>query len=74
MVLGLTDEERADLVALAWFGRPEVLEWPATYKRAHEGIRETSDEYQIGLGSKWLTGLERWERKPREFEAGRLRG
>ena len=74
MVLGLTDEERADLVALAWFGRPEVLEWPATYKRAHEEIRETSDEYQIGLGSKWLTGLERWERKPREFEAGRLRG
>ena len=70
MVLGLTDEERADLVALSWFGRPEVIDWPATYKRAHEQIRAISCEYQIGVGSNWLTGLERWERKPREFEAG----
>ena len=74
MVLELTDEERADMVALAWFGRPEVIDWPATYKRAHDGIRKVSDEYQIGLGSKWLLGLERWERKPREFEAGRRHG
>ena len=71
MVLELTDEERADLVALAWFGRREVIDWPATCKRAHDGIREVSDEYQIGLGTEWLTGLERWERKPREFDAGR---
>ncbi len=74
MVLNLTDEERADLVALAWFARPEVIDWSATYKRAHTQIRSISYEYEIGLGSKWLIGLNRWKRKPRRFEAGRLHG
>ena len=74
MVLELTDEERADLVALAWFGRPEVIDWPDTHKRAHDRIHKLSDEYQIGYGFLWLPGLERWERKLSEFEAGRRHG
>ena len=74
MLVGLSDEERADLVALAWFGRPEVIDWPATHKRAHDTIHGISDDYQVGLASMWLTGLERWEREPHGFVAGQRRG
>lgn len=61
MLIGLTDGERTDLVALGWFGRPEVLSWPDCHRQARESSSNLHYKYQTGLGGEWLEGLERWE-------------
>lgn len=67
----LTEEERAALLALAWFGREiGVADWPRIYARAREKVGPPDDGYDIGLGSYWLAGLHRWEEEPRPFKAG----
>ena len=67
----MTEEERAALLALAWFGRESgVGDWPRNYARAKEMVGAPDDGYDIGLGSYWLAGLDRWEAEPRPFKAG----
>jgi len=69
----LTEDERAALLALAWFTRDTVADWPRVYAQAKERVGPPDDGYDIGLGGDWLAGLRRWEAGPRPFEAGRLK-
>ena len=65
MMLELTLEERMDLAALAWFGRQPRSGWESLHVHAHETICDGDDvEYECGIGSYWLAGLERWESSP----------
>ena len=67
----LTEEERASLLALAWFTRDAVADWPRVYAQAKKRVGPPDDGYDIGLGGDWLAGLDRWEKSPQPFEAGR---
>lgn len=67
----LTEEERASLLALAWFTRGPIADWARTYRQAVDGAPTLDEHYHIGLGHHWLAGLERWEESPKPFEAGR---
>ena len=61
---GLSDGERVSLVALAWFTRDRIADWPASLKKAQEQstIHSTQEErYVLGLGHEWLQGFRRWE-------------
>ena len=73
MFRDLTGDERAALLALGWFAREHVADWPRNYERAVKAEPTTDENYQIGCACYWLAGLERWEEKPRPFQAGRLR-
>ena len=73
MVDALSDEERAALLALGWFAREQIADWPRIHKRAIEEAPSTDQDYLIRLGSYWLAGLDRWEAKPQPFEAGQSR-
>lgn len=66
----LSEEERAALVALGWFARRGVADWPSTYERAIRLTPTYDERYQLGLGSYWLSGLRRWESTPMPFKAG----
>ena len=70
----LDASERAALLALAWFTRDTVANWPRVYERARTSSVTLGMRYQIGNGQDWLAGLERWEEKPRTFRAGRKDG
>ena len=63
--------EKAALLALAWFTRDSVADWPRVYERAKESSPTLDPGYQIGNGADWLTGLQRWEENPKPFSAGR---
>lgn len=69
MLNTLKDSERAALLALAWFTRDTVANWPRVYARARAMALDVS--YELGLGRDWLAGLKRWEDKPRTFSPGR---
>lgn len=62
--------ERTELLALAWFVRDDVADWPDVYKRAKKMVDSLDQHYQLRLGKDWLAGLVRWEQKPRKFNAG----
>ena len=66
----LSDEERAALVALGWFAREQIANWPRIYERAINMTPTLDEVYQIGLGCYWLSGLDRWESTPQPFSAG----
>ncbi len=67
----LTEDERAALLALGWYGRQSsVADWPKIYESAKESVSTLDDNYQIGLGIYWLSGLNRWKEKPKPFQAG----
>ena len=68
----LTEQERIDLLALAWFTRDRIANWPNVYERARTMVEVLNYKYQIGLGNDWLMGLERWEAKPSGFQPGRF--
>ena len=68
--LDLSEEKRVALLALAWFARSHVPNWPDEYEHAKEAFQRLSIEYQIGQASHWLAGLERWERDPTGFCPG----
>ncbi len=70
----LSDEERAALVALGWFAREQIANWPRTYERAIEMTPTLDEIYQIGLGSYWLPGLDQWESTAQPFSAGQWYG
>ena len=65
MMLELTLEERMDLAALAWFGRqPRSGGWEYFHAHARKMICGDDVDYECGLGSYWVVGLERWESPP----------
>ena len=68
----LTEQERIDLLALAWFTRDRIANWPNVYERARTMVEGLNYKYQIGLGNEWLKGLERWEAKPSGFQPGQF--
>ena len=68
----LTGEERAALLALGWFAREQVADWPRIYERATKLEPTIDEDYQISYACYWLRGLERWEEKPKPFQPGRL--
>ncbi len=69
----LTEEERADLVALAWFTRDRVANWAGVRRRAGDMIRDMEYTYQAGLGNAWREGYQRWKSVPRKFKPGESR-
>ena len=69
----LNDEERTALLALGWFTRETVADWPKIYETAKQRVSTLGENYQIGLAHYWLAGLERWEEEPRRFRAGEMR-
>ena len=71
MYRALTEEERGALLALAWFTRDRVADWPRVYARAKQMVEPPDDGYDLGLGHDWLAGLDRWEAGPRPFKPGR---
>ena len=66
----LTGKERAALLALAWYTREQVADWPQIYESATKQEPTCNIDYQIGCACDWLTGLNRWETKPEPFQAG----
>lgn len=66
----LTEEERTALLALGWYARETVGDWPRIYERAKDSASTLDDGYQIGQGFYWRAGLDRWEKKPGPFKAG----
>ena len=73
MFRDLTGDERAALLALGWFAREYVADWPRIHERAVKAEPTTYENDQISYACYWLAGLERWEKKPRPFQDGRLR-
>ena len=73
MFRDLTGDERAALLALGWFARERVADWPRIQERAVKAEPTTNENCQIGCARYWLAGLKRWEERPRPFRAGRLR-
>ena len=68
----LEASERTALLALAWFTRDSVADWPRVYEYARESAGSLGAGYQIGNGVDWLADLERWEEEPKRFSPGRL--
>lgn len=61
---GLSEGERVSLVALAWYTSGTIADWPRALKRAQQKSdihSSQSEHYYLGLGHKWLKGLDRWE-------------
>ncbi len=71
MFVELSDHERTVLLALAWFTRDAVADWPKAYAKATASYPTLDQMYQLGLGRNWLAGLNRWEESPSRFELGR---
>ena len=67
----LKDSERTALLALAWFTRDTVADWPTVYEHARASFATLDAAYQIGNGQDWLAGLARWEEKPTAFRVGK---
>lgn len=70
----LSEEERAALLALGWFARERIADWPNIYERAIKFTPTYDEHYQLGYGSYWLLGLRRWESTPTPFTAGQWYG
>ena len=63
MVRELTEDERIALLALSWFTRGEIANWPAVYEHARDTVKTVNENYIAGLGSQWLPGYVRWATK-----------
>ena len=59
----LSEDERLDLMALAWFGRDEIQDWGFCYKHARS-MSHLDLRYQAWLGNHWMDGMNKWEAKP----------
>ena len=71
MFVELSDQERTALLALAWFTRDAIANWPKAYANATANYPTLDQAYQLRLGRNWLMGLNRWQNPPSKFEAGR---
>ena len=72
MLGALSGEERVALAALAEFVRQRVADWPRAYRWAIDHTPMLGDDYQVGLGWWWRSGLDRWESKPGSFSPGQI--
>ncbi|MCY4514709.1 MAG: hypothetical protein OXC69_06225 [Candidatus Tectomicrobia bacterium] len=68
----LDTDARIALLALAYFSRDRVPNWPQAFKHATKMAGHLDDDYQVGLGSHWRSGLDRWEAGPPLFHVGRF--
>lgn len=73
MFRDLTEDERTALLALGWYAKETVADWPRIHERAVKLQPTCGERYQIGYAHYWLDGLNRWEEKPQEFQTGRWR-
>ena len=55
----LSDEQRIDLLALAWFGRERNEDWPRLFDHACKMLDAVDEGYMLGLGHHWRTGYHR---------------
>ena len=74
MFTQLSDSERTALLALAWFTRDVVADWPRVHAEAIASYPTLDEVYQLGLGRDWMAGLVRWEQGPERFVPGRWYG
>ena len=70
----LSDSERTALLALAWFTRDVVADWPRVHGEAIASYPTLDEVYQLGLGRDWMAGFTRWEQRPEKFAPGRWYG
>ena len=73
----LDTNKRIALLALSYFAKDRIPNWPSAFKIATDGIDHLDDDYQLGYGNLWLPGLDRWEApappfRPGSFVASRL--
>ena len=64
MLRELSEAERIDLLALAWFTRQRPYNWPQHHRHAVEMVKGLDFRYQTGLGKDWLMGFELWQSDP----------
>ena len=74
MFTELSDRERTAFLALAWFTRDVVADWPRVHGQAMASYPTLDHVYQLGLGRDWMAGFERWEEAPSKFSPGRWYG
>ena len=55
----LGDEERIDLLALAWYGREPEEDWPTLFEHACKMLDAIDERYMLGRGGHWHTGYKR---------------
>lgn len=70
MFTKLSDSERTALLALAWFTRDVVADWPRVHGQAVTSYPTLDEVYQLGLGGDWMAGFARWEQGPQKFAPG----
>ena len=70
---GLNDQEREALLALGWYARETVGNWPKIYERARNRLATVDEGYQLSLAGYWLAGFDRWAAAPRLFRSGERR-
>ena len=59
LLRGLSEEERIDLLALGWLGRPDGWDWKSCFETACGEIDTAHDNYLIRNGQFWQRGYER---------------
>lgn len=75
----LTLKERSALLALGWYAKQDLADWPHIYRRAidylekADGRHERYERYEIAQASYWLRGMWRWQTEPKPFSAGQLK-
>ena len=70
---GLSEGERVSLVALAWFTRDPIANWPMSLRLAQEKTDVHSaqmEHYYLSLGRAWLKGLDRLETPADQMPTG----
>ena len=55
----LSEEERIDLLAIGWFGRPDGWDWQSCFEYACSEIDTAHENYLIRNGQFWRRGTER---------------
>ena len=60
LLRGLSDEERVDLLALGWFGRPDGWDWRSCFEHACGEVDTAHENYMIRNGQFWQKGYERF--------------
>lgn len=56
----LKRDEKIALLALAWFTRDTVADWPQTYESAKSRFDGVEEHYHLGCAHEWLEGYRRW--------------
>lgn len=57
----LSREEQIALLALAWFTRHNVEDWPHDYQDAKKRFDTVEEHYHLGCAHEWLEGYRRWK-------------